>query len=70
MTDLWADFTPPEDVKAPVHLLREQASVLANKKKGIVRAFTSSAPAADGKFWLGFDLESPNFRRYSYVCWS
>jgi hypothetical protein len=64
--DLWPDFQAPETVNSPVFLLKEQAAKLQDKTKGLVRAGLRPASAADGSFWIGFDLYSPALGEYSY----
>lgn len=65
-TDLWPDFEPPEAVKSPVFLLKEQAVKLGQKTKGLVQAGLRPASMPDGSFWIGFDLHSPALGEYLY----
>jgi hypothetical protein len=64
--DLWADFSPPEQLSAPASLLRDQAVMLHQKTRGLVYAQVRSTSAGDGSFWVGFDLGSPGLPEYSY----
>jgi hypothetical protein len=64
--DLWPDFQAPEAINSPVFLLKEQASQLQQKTRGLVLAHLSPAATPDGSFWVGFELYSPALGPYGY----
>lgn len=64
-TDFWPEFQAPESVNSPVYLLKELASALSQKTKG-VSAGLRPASAPDGSFWVGFDLYSPALGEYTF----
>ena len=64
--DYWPDFTPPEQIRAPIHILKEQGAILERKTKGIIRSEFSTRPSQIGNFWVGWDLYSPLLSGYSY----
>jgi hypothetical protein len=66
VASLWPDFQAPEVISSPVFLLKEQAAALGQKTKGLVLAGLRPASAADGSFWVGFDLYSPALGEYTY----
>ncbi|MBI1918741.1 MAG: hypothetical protein HYS12_28950 [Planctomycetes bacterium] len=65
-TNLWPDFQAPEAINSPVFLLKEQATALQQKTKGLVLAGLRPASAPDGSFWVGFNLYSPALGEYTY----
>src|SRR5262245_5663268 len=65
-TDPWPDFQTPEAINSPVFLLKEQAALLRQKTKGLVRAGLRPASTRDGSFWVGFDLYSPALGEYTF----
>src|SRR5262249_11598885 len=64
--DLWPIFTIPTEVKAPVHLLKEQAAALPRKTNKIAQGYVSSFPAGPNNFGYVFQLESSLLPGYSY----
>jgi hypothetical protein len=65
MIDLWPEQIATVERRAPVIILREQASLLANKTKGIVEAevVAGDAPAA---FAYDFVIVAPALGGYRY----
>jgi hypothetical protein len=64
--NLWPEFTPPEQVKSPVFLLKEQAALLAQRTGGIVVGRLSTLNTPDGRFVVSLDLAAPALRGYRY----
>jgi hypothetical protein len=64
--DLWPVFTPPTGVKAPVYVLKEQATLLSSKTQKIVRGFVQSIPSGGRSFAYLLELSSPALPGYSF----
>lgn len=73
MTDLWpSEIGPVTDVKVPVSILKEQASLLGNKTKNIVEAeiipkyIESDDSEEENEFIYFFYLVAPVLDNYRY----
>ena len=66
--DLWpADIAAPPRDKPPLLILREQASLLAQKTGNLVDAEVTTSPEPDGSLALRFTLVAPALSGYRYV---
>jgi hypothetical protein len=70
MSNLWPDDISGVDIKAPVSILREQASLLAERTKGIA---TAEVVPLDVEIWsrldrfrFAFVLSAPSLGGYQY----
>jgi hypothetical protein len=63
--DLWPDDIGVSDLISPIAILKDQASVLAQKTKGLVEGNVTSQ-AQDTTFYLYFDIVAPAMGNYRY----
>jgi len=67
MRDLWPeDIGPISDLKAPVVILREQASLLGKKTNNLVEAEVKQLPPTNRKFHYAFLIVAPALDNYRY----
>ena len=69
MVDLWPEILGHVEIKAPVVILREQASLLGEKTRNIVQAAvvqSEANPFQPADFNYGFNIIAPALANYSY----
>ena len=66
MVDLWPEIITTEKIKAPVAILREQASLLGQKTKNLVTAEVEKPRKYNERFNYSFELVAPTLDNYHY----
>ncbi len=66
MTDLWPDQLDAFNLKAPVAILREQATLLGQKTKNLVQAEVENGTNVNGDFTYHFFIVAPTLNNYHY----
>jgi hypothetical protein len=64
--NLWGEFSPEESIQTPVGVLREQASILTEKAKGIIAGEVENGRTADGQLSHTLKIVAPSLGGYSY----
>ena len=65
-TDLWGDLTTSAQVRTPLAILREQASLLGKKTQNLVEASVQTSILPGQRFVHSFNLVVPALSNYSY----
>ncbi len=66
MDDLWPEYLTVTEMKAPIAILREQASLLGKKTQNIVQAQTDRVDADSDVFYYVFHIVAPGLGNYRY----
>jgi len=69
MENLWPEDIAVVETKAPVTILKEQASLLSRQTKGIVEGEVTQVPDSAGErpFGYGFHIKAPALGDYRYL---
>jgi hypothetical protein len=70
MIDLWPQQLGTLPIKAPVTILKEQASILGTKTQNVVIAEVTHARGEAGRFAYDFDLVAPALQSYRFELFS
>lgn len=63
--DLWGDISPAETLRTPTAILREQASLLAQKTRGLIEGDVRVRARGD-EIEIGFYIVAPSLNNYHY----
>jgi hypothetical protein len=70
MIDLWPEQLEDTEIRSPVSILREQATLLGSKTNNLVQADVEIGNTATGNFLYHFFIVAPTLNNYHYRLFS